>query len=133
MSEEHKYHLVFAGAHEKAITLASATVHSVEQDYQRDLQEYQENRARQLSLFDTNPTPEEVTDTKIYELSQTIAADCHGNLTRLMVYAGQMPRWFGRISGSNLTQALTILMNNRRVTLVSGTVSQDGAMFKFPA
>jgi hypothetical protein len=52
-------------------------------------------------------------------------------LSRLLIYAGQMPRWFGRISGSHLTQALKILIDDARATLVSGTVSQDNAVFQF--
>jgi three-Cys-motif partner protein len=132
LSEEHKYYLVFAAAHEKAITLASATIHSVEQDYQRDLQEYKESRGRQLSLFDRDPTPEAVAVAKARDLSETIWTDCRGRrLSRLIIYAGQMPRWFGRISGSHLTQALKILIADKRATLVSGTVSQDDAVFQF--
>jgi len=134
LSEEHKYYLVFATAHEKGITLASATVHSVEQDYQRDLQEYKESQGRQLSLFDPDPTPDEVASAKVRGLSETIWADCRGlHLSRLTIYARQMPRWFGRISGSHLTQALKVLIDTKRTTLVSGTVSQDAAMFQFKA
>ncbi|HYT43421.1 MAG TPA: hypothetical protein VEP90_13870, partial [Methylomirabilota bacterium] len=58
-----KYYLIFATAHEKGFILASDVVYGVEEDYQRELQEFRElqerekTQATQLSLFE-DPTPE---------------------------------------------------------------------------
>jgi three-Cys-motif partner protein len=70
LEEEYKYHLMFATAHEKGIILASNIVYSVEETYQREIQEYREATevAKQLSLFaeiEPEPTPEEILVEKV--------------------------------------------------------------------
>ncbi|SRR6266852_4907361 len=136
-----KYYLIFATAHEKGIVLASNIVYGVEENYQRELQEYQElqklegMQAEQLYLIPPKePTAEEIFHDKVRHLKTDIWRMCKGQkLSRRHIHASLLKRWFGRIKARHMTEALKALKNEGYILDSSGNISEDKTLFKFKA
>lgn len=139
LTGQDKYYLIFATAHEKGIILASNTVYGVEENYQRELQEYQESQrlegmqAEQLYLIPlVEPTAEEIFHDKVTHLKADIWRICKGQkLSRRHIHAGILKKWFGRIKARHMTEALKALKNEGYILEDSGPISDDKTLFKF--
>lgn len=136
-----KYYLMFATSHEKGIVLASNVVYGVEEDYQKELQEYNEMQqggkpeAEQMYLFaEEEPTPEKIFQEKVSHLKNDIVKKCKGRtLSRLNIHARILDTWFGRIRATHMTQALKNLKNEGYILEMSGNISDDKTRFTFKA
>lgn len=127
-----KYYLVFATAHPKGITLASEVVYKVEEDYQRQLQEFKESQPYQLSLFSIDPTQEEIDRHKAERLKEDIWEAGKGQiLTRNQIYTAVLTNWFGKITSKHLSDALKKLQQEGRILKIDGPLSQDTTRFTF--
>jgi len=139
LTGQDKYYLMFATAHEKGIALASNVVYGVEENYQRELQEYrelqelEEAQAQQLLLFPVvEPTPEEIFLDKVTHLKADIWRKCKGQiLSRINIHASILEKWFGRIKARHITEALKALKDDGYILEISGNISQDKTLFKF--
>jgi three-Cys-motif partner protein len=138
LAGKNKYYLVFAASHPKAAMLASETVYSVERNRPQEMQEYEQKQSGQPFLFSAEPTEAEISSFIAEELIPDIWRLCAGkHLTRTEIYMELLndnkKKWFGRFSGSNLTQALMLLEkeHNPRVIQRSGAISQDKTLFTF--
>ena len=136
-----KYYLIFATSHEKGIVLASNTVYTVEDDYQQELQEYRETQKlkggqpEQISMFPpVEPTREEIFRDKVTHLKVDILRQCKGQaLSRMNIHASILKKWFGRIKGRHMTEALKTLKDEGYILEMSGNISDDKTRFKFKA
>src|SRR6266480_7730958 len=131
LTGQDKYYLIFATAHEKGRVLASNIVYGVEENYQRELQEYQELQelegvqAEQLYLIPPiEPTVEEIFQDKVTHLKADIWRKCKGQkLSRINIHASILKKWFGRIKASHMTEALKALKDDGYILEVSGSIS----------
>jgi hypothetical protein len=130
---DNKYHLVFATASKKGITLASNIVYGIEEVYQKQVEWYRLNSTGQLSMFSIiDPTEDEIFEMKVNTIQNQIWAECRGkNLSRLDIHTLLLPGWFGVIKGSHLTRALQNLCKGKGV-ISNGQISQDSTIFTFP-
>jgi three-Cys-motif partner protein len=136
-----KYYLIFATAHEKGIVVASGIVYGVEENYQRELQEYRELQELEgvLAVQDYLIPPEEPTEKEIFEdkvthLKNDIWKTCKGRkLTRIAIHASMLPKWFGRITTRHVTAALKALQDEKYILEVNGNLSADKTLFRFKA
>jgi hypothetical protein len=141
LTGQDKYYLIFATAHEKGVVLASNIVYGVEENFQRELQEYQELhelegvQAEQLYLIPPiEPTVEEIFQDKVTHLKTDIWRKCKGQkLSRINIHASILKKWFGRIKASHMTGALKALKDDGYILEVSGSISHDRTLFKFKA
>ncbi len=132
LSGKIKYYLVFATAHPKGITLASEVVYKVEETYQREVQEFKEMQPRQLSLFSSEPTQEEIFKEKVDRLKKDIWKACKGRtLSRTDIYISIIQEWFGKVSGKHMNEALKDLKNSGHILKIDGAISQGGTNFTF--
>src|SRR5229473_7065399 len=133
LTGQDKYYLIFATAHAKGIVLASNVIYGVEENYQRELQEYrelqelEEAQAQQLLLFPVvEPTPEEIFLDKVTHLKADIWRKCKGQiLSRINIHASILEKWFGRIKARHITEALKALKGDGYILEISGNISQD--------
>ena len=129
-----KYHLVFVCDHFKAATLASNVVNGVEEDFQREKEEYRENVFGQPSLFPMEITQKQVFDKKVSDLKQGILRlPKNKPLKREELHYElliQDKRLFGKIGKSHLTQALDELLKaiSPRITS-TGTAGNEESVF----
>lgn len=129
-----KYYLVFATAHAKGIILASEVVYKVEEDYQKELQEFKELRGYQLQLFPRDPTPEEIARDKVNRLKEDIWKIGQGKaISRINIYTSILQEWFGKIKSTHVTNALKMLQQEGRILKIEGPLSQNNTLFTFRA
>ena len=135
---QNKYHLVFAASHRKAVILASETVYSVERNRPQEMQEYQQKKTGQPTLFGLEPNDEEISRFIAEELANDIWRLCTSNqLSRSDIYIKLLnddkKKWFGRFSSAHLNLALSNMESekNPRITQRTGTISQEKTMFMF--
>jgi hypothetical protein len=123
------------------LSLWHRIVYGVEENYQRELQEYRELQeegklqAEQLYLFvEEEPTPEKIFQEKVTQLKNDIWRKCKGqNLTRINIHARILDTWFGRIKATHMTQALKTLKDEGFILSVNGNISDEKTIFKFKA
>ncbi len=127
-----KYYLFFATSHQKGAILASEVICGMEETYQRELQEYKDRQAYQLTLFDIDPTEEEIFQEKVNLLQSDIWKVCKGkNLQRIDIYISIWEKWFGKIKSKHMTSALKYLKDNGYILEINGAMSNDKTRFKF--
>ena len=126
-----KYFLVFATAHPLGARIASTTVNSIEETYQRELEEYKEKIRKQPYLFSINPSQEELSNVKVEKLWKDIWDLCRGEkLSRSEIHMRLLPTWFGKIGESHLTQAFRKLISQGKLPPMK-KVSGDNVIFEF--
>lgn len=126
-----KYYLVFAGSHPKAAMLASHVVYSVQDGYQRDVDEYQSDKQQLNFLEIVTPSQAEVDAKKAKDFAQSLADKCHGRtLTRLEACGSVWGLWFGRLGKRHVTAAIKLLTASGRVQAI-GNPSEDNTTLKF--
>jgi hypothetical protein len=111
LDKQKKYHLVFTSAHPKAAKLASDIVNGVEENFQREVQEYRERRSMQPSLFSLYPTEEEIFTDKVNRLQDEIRIYFGGQTLKradlhYKILCIDNKKWFGKFAGKHLTKAL---------------------------
>lgn len=132
ITEEDKYVLIFATGHTRGAIIASELVCSAEETYQREVEDFQANQPRQLPLFSSDPSPEEIFQNKVSGLAESIFQACRGErLTRSEVYERILPEWFGRIRSKHMTQALKKLQDDGRIQQSTGAPSNRRTVFTF--
>lgn len=135
---ENKYYLVFAAAHPKAVILASESVYSEERNRKNEMRQYQEKKTKQLSLFNEEPTEEDISKFIATELVPEILDLCKAEtIDRKEIYMRLLKKnkkkWFGRFSGSQFNKALRILSlgQNPKIENKTGAISDDKTKFTF--
>lgn len=130
-----KYYLVFGGSHPKAASLATHIVYTVEDGYQRDVEEYRLQGLPQPSFFPAlEPDQKDVDAAKAHKLAESLWQVCQGRtLSRLEACALVWRQWFGLIAVRHVTAAVKVLANSGRVTVISGRPSDDNASIRFTA
>lgn len=126
-----KYHLVFSTASKKGLNLASNIVYGIEENYQREVAWYKANRTSQLSLFQLDPSEDEVFDEKVAQIRKQIQATWSGkSVTRQDIHTDLLlnNHWFGSIKGKHLTAALRSLARENQATHM-GRISDDNTIF----
>jgi hypothetical protein len=114
--------------------LASEVVYGVEETYHREVQEYNDMRSLQPSLFSIDPTKEEIFNSKVEHLKNDLWKACQGKtLSRIDIYTSALNSWFGKIKSTHLTQALKDLQREGRILQIDGALSQDATLFTFRA
>ena len=132
ITAEDKYALIFATGHIRGAIIASELICSAEETYQREVEDFQANQPRQLSLFSREPTQEEIFQTKVSQLADSIWQVCNGErLQRPDIYARILPEWFGRIRSKHMTNALKKLQEDGHIHHVSGAFSKTTTFFTF--
>jgi hypothetical protein len=132
LSEQVKYHLVFATGHPRGIILTSEIVCGMEETYQVELQGFREAQTRQLALFSSEPTQEEIFAQKVTSLKLDIQQYSQGKiLTRDQVYLGILHKWFGRIKSAHLNKALHELQSEAIILKVEGRISDPHSKLYF--
>jgi three-Cys-motif partner protein len=111
-----KYHLIFACAHPKAATLASNIVNGIKETFQREKEEYLEQRTGQMSFFTSEITEKQIFDEKVKQLKEAMLQLSKNNpLTREELHyeiMAQDKSWFGKIGRKHFTKALKELLND---------------------
>ena len=127
-----KYFLVFGSGHPKGFILASELICGIEETYQREVEEYQAQQPRQLSLFQNDkPTPEEIFQDKVVRLQGSIRAKCaNKKLSRIDIYQQILPDWFGKLRATHMTKALNAMVEAGEAKLISGRPSNDRAIYQ---
>lgn len=128
-----KYYLVFAGSHPKAAILASHIVYTVEDGYQRDVEDYRLQGLPQPSFFPAlEPEKKDVDAAKASKLAESLWQACQGRtLSRLEACALVWQQWFGLIASRHVSAAIKVLAKSGRVEVVSGRPSDDNATLRF--
>jgi three-Cys-motif partner protein len=127
-----KYFLVFGSGHAKGLTIASELICSIEETYQHEVEEYQAQQPRQLSLFENvKPTREEVFQDKVDRLQKEIQAKCANmRLSRMEIYQRILPSWFGKLRATHMTNTLKAMEKTGKVKRISGTPGDNRAMYQ---
>lgn len=129
-----KYHLVFASSHPRGAILASEHICSIEEDYQRRVEDYKGHHVRQpllLGLF-TEPSEEDIFNDKVSRLKESIWDACHGQvLSRTDIYALIWQDWFGRIKSRHMNSALRSLVDGGMITNNPRRISGNYTKFHF--
>jgi hypothetical protein len=134
---EYTYHLIFATAREKGIILASNTVCTVEEIYQREVQEYHElaESVKQLLLFaeiEPEPTAEQIFEIKVKSLCADLKQRCAGKkVSRNQLHAALLDSWFGKIKTLHVSEALRQLKKEGIIFELSGNLSDGRTMLTF--
>lgn len=132
ITEQDKYSLIFATGHPRGAIIASELICSTEETYKREVEEYKANRPRQLSLFSRDPSEEEIFQSKILQLADSMESVCKGkNLTRSEIYERILPEWFGKIRATHVTKALKVLQEDGRIKHSNGAPSNRKTVFEF--
>ncbi len=127
-----KYFLVFATGHLRGFIIASELVCSAEENYLLDKEEYQARQLRQLSLFQTDPTEDEIFADKVQRLREAIQEKCaNERLTRDEIYERILRDWFGKIGSKHMTQALKAMISSGKITSAKGPPSKWDSVFEF--
>lgn len=131
---QRKYHLVFACSHYKAATLASNIVNGIEETFQREKEEYKESQSKQMSLFSSEITQNQVFDEKVKDLKSALLMLPKNNPLRREELHFQLlihdKNWFGKIGKKHLTQALREMLNETSPKIKSsGTPGSEEAIF----
>jgi hypothetical protein len=125
-----KYFLVFATGHLRGAIIASELICSTEETYVSEQEEYQARQGRQLPLFDTAPTEEEIFADKVQRLQEAIQEKCaNERLTRDEIYERILRGWFGKIRSTHMTNALKALIDNGTITSAKGPPSNRNSVF----
>lgn len=131
---EHKYHLVFATANNKGLILASNIVYDIEENYQREVEWYRQNRTGQMSLFTQfEPSKEDILKEKVAVIRPLIQNTwTRQEASRRDIHADLINRygWFGRLKGTHITAALRTLVEDSSAQ-ASGILSDDKTIFRF--
>jgi three-Cys-motif partner protein len=134
LQEQPKYHLVFACANPKGFILASDIVYAVEEEYQLDVERFKQQNPTQLTLFGTNPTPDDIFNAKVTDVAEAIWSVGQGaRLSGRALHACILEEkgWFGIIKGKHVREALKQLIADGRITSYTGAVSNDKTFFTF--
>jgi three-Cys-motif partner protein len=127
-----KYFLVFATGHPRGAIIASELICSAEETYVLEKEEYQARQPRQLSLFNTDPTEDDIFADKVQRLQEAIQENCADErLTRDEIYERILHGWFGKIRSTHMTNALKALIDNGTITLAKGPPSNRKSVFQF--
>ncbi|MEZ4593812.1 MAG: three-Cys-motif partner protein TcmP [Chloroflexota bacterium] len=130
--EQDKYFLVFATGHAKGASIASELICSSEDNYQQELEDFKTSGIYQPSLFNFEPSKEEVFQNKVAMLAESIWTQCKNEkLTREEVYERILPEWFGKIRSKHLTHALKVLLDDGRIKRATGTPGNRKTRFTF--
>jgi len=125
-----KYHLIFACAHPKAATLASNIVNGIEETFQREKEEFIEQRTGQMSFFTSEITENQIFDEKVEKLKKAILRlPMNYPLTREELHYEILvhdKNWFGKIGRKHLTKALRDLLSEENPKIkCEGTPGND--------
>lgn len=135
LQEGTKYHLIFASSNKKGFTLASNIVYKIEEDYQMDIERYNESiQPSMFGVFGMRPSPEEIKEVKVKSLKEDIWTICKGQtLTRGDIHAKVLENgpWFGIVKGPHFTEALKALIQDGRIKGDPRPVSDDKTIFNF--
>ncbi len=127
-----KYHLVFATAHPRGILLASDIICDVEESYQTEVREFNDSRSHQISMFETQPSEEDIFAAKVEQLKTDIWRAAHGKtLSHDEIYLRILGNWFGRIKGKHLNAALNSMKNAGQIIQTDGPTSHHKTRFTF--
>lgn len=129
-----KYFLVFATGHPRGAIVASETVCSIEETYEREVEEYKAAATPQLALpLELEPTAEEIFNGKVSRLKESIWLACRGeiNISRTDINVRILRDWFGKLRFSHLTRALQELKDDGRIVAASGSLSDNNSRYTF--
>lgn len=129
-----KYFLVFATGHARGAIVASETVCSIEETYEREVEEYKAAATPQLALpLELEPTAEEIFNGKVSRLKESIWLACRGeiNISRTDINVRILKDWFGKLRFSHLTRALQELIRDGRIVAKSGVLSDNDSRYTF--
>ena len=134
LNGQRKYHLVFACSNPKAATLASNIVNGVEETFQHEKEEYKESQNRQMSLFSTEVTEQQIFDEKVSKLKNSILLlPKNKPMTREELHYRVLchsKNWFGKVGRRHLTRALKELLASTTPKIKStGTPGIDDSIF----
>jgi three-Cys-motif partner protein len=127
-----KYFLVFGSGHPKGFILASELICGIEETYQREVEEYQAQQLRQLSLFPSDkPTTADIFQDKVARLKESILIQCaNKQLSRIDIYQQILLDWFGKLRATHMTKALNAMVEAGEAKLISGPPSDDRAIYQ---
>ncbi|HRQ36977.1 MAG TPA: three-Cys-motif partner protein TcmP [Chloroflexota bacterium] len=126
-----KYFLVFASGHPKGAIIASELICGIEENYQREIEEFRASKPRQLSIF-PEPTEEEIFQDKVARLQNSIVNSCSNErLSREEIYERILPDWFGKIRATHMTKAIKGLQKRGIITTSTGTAGDRKSIFTF--
>lgn len=132
VTEQDKYSLVFATGHVRGAIIASELVCSIEETYKREVEDYKASKPRQLSLFDKEPSEEDIFQEKVSSLAESIWIKCRGKqLSRPNVYEQIWAEWFGKIRSQHFNEAIKVLQKDDRITSATGAPSNRETVFTF--
>lgn len=134
LAGQEKYFLVFATGHARGATLASETVCSIEETYEREVEEYKAATTPQLAFsLGLEPTEQEIFNSKVAGLKEAIWSACHGeiNISRTDIYVRILRDWFGKLRSRHVNWALQELMKDGRIVAASGTPSDNNSRYTF--
>ncbi len=132
LTEQVKYHLVFATAHPRGILLASEIICDVEESYPIEVQGYKDSRPHQIDMFATQPSEEEIFAAKVDHLQVDIWEAARGKaLSHDQIYLSVLGKWFGRIRGKHLNAALNTMKNTGQIAHADGPTSHYQTKFQF--
>ena len=138
INEESKYYFVSATANIKGAVVASNIVYGIENEYQRELENYQlQSRLKKgaPTFFDAisdNEKSEKENNDVLKENSEKIATILYQKfrgqtMLRKELHCGILDHWFGRLKGSHMTLAIKLLEKQGRASIVTGTPGSDDA------
>ena len=131
---EIKYYLLFLTRHPLGRIVMSDIIYGREECYERDVREWQMSQSvQQLSLLPLiEPSREEIFAAQVQALKEDIWRVFRGRgASRSGVHDAMLGRWFGRISGRHLTQALKDLETDGKITDRTGPPSHRNTSFAF--
>lgn len=134
LNGERKYHLVFACTHPKAAILANNIVNIVEEQFQREKEEYREGQTGQSSLFPLEITEGQIKDQKVRGLKKgLLALTKNKDMSREELhfeYLVQNKSQFGRVGATHFTRALKEVLADYPLKIkASGSVSNENTTF----
>jgi three-Cys-motif partner protein len=133
IDEQRKYFLAFATGHPRGAILANEIIFNVEESYQTEIQDYKKKQTAQMDfLHITDPTEEEIFESKVEQIRNDIINSCEGKtISRNDIYLLILHKWFGRMAGKHLTRALNDLIESGYILNNTGAVSRAYTKFTF--
>lgn len=128
-----KYHLVFATASKKGLNLSSDIVYGIEENYQKEVAWYRANQTRQMTLFQLDPSEDDVFKEKVARIKRQVQTTWAGkSVSRRDIHADLLltSGWFGSIKGKHLTAVLNELIKENQISTM-GKISDDNTVFRF--
>lgn len=137
LEETYKYHMLFATAHNVGRILASNTVYTVEETFQKKVQDH-----RDLSQLATQPTlfaeyePEQISEARFAATVKALCADLKQRfagkrVSRSVLHAALLDTWFGKANTQHVSAALRQLKKDEIILEQSGILSHGKTLFTF--